>query len=142
MNCLKMRMKILTFKIDKSNYCLDVDNIQEVVVLNEKISKIPNSNKYIEGMCLVRDKTITVFNMAKYLELDDSSEKNTLIILTLKNNDDRQIGLLIDAVDKIIDTENLTSKELKLKNNYIKEIFVNKKDDEIILKLELNNIIN
>ena len=69
MNFLKMRMKILTFKIDKSNYCLDVDNIQEVVVLNEKISKIPNSNKYIEGMCLVRDKTITVFNMAKYLEL-------------------------------------------------------------------------
>lgn len=138
-----MCMKILTFQIDKSKYCLDVDNIQEIVILNSKVSKIPNSNKYIEGMCLVRNKTITVFNLSKYLGLEDLFEKNTLIILTTKNENDRPIGLLINTVNNIIDTEILTPQKIKLDNDYIKDVFVDNKNDnnEICIKLELDKIL-
>ena len=94
-------------------------------------------------MCLVRNKTITVFNLSKYLGLEDSFEKNTLIILTTKNENDRPIGLLINTVNNIIDTEILTPQKIKLDNDYIKDVFVDNKNDnnEIYIKLELDKIL-
>lgn len=136
-------MKILSFKINKSKYCLDVDNIQEIVTLSGKISKIPGSNEYIEGMCLVRDKAIVVFNLAKYLGLNDSFEKNTMIILMPKNKDDRPIGLLINEVEKIIDTEILSSQKIDFGNNYVEDVYVDEREgkNEIFVNIKLSNIL-
>ena len=91
------------FKVNKlycSVHCLEV---QEIIRDTSKITPIPQSEKFIQGVINLRGKIVTVLNLPRYFELEYKPSASDSIIII--DEDDECIGLLVSEVKDVIDIE-------------------------------------
>lgn len=91
------------FKVNKlycSIHCLEV---QEIIRDTSKITAIPQSDSFIQGVINLRGKIVTVLNLSKYFDLEyKPSDTDSIIII---DEDEECIGLLVSEVKDVIDIE-------------------------------------
>ncbi len=80
-------LEIMEFLLDNRSFGINVAKVLEIMKY-EEITPVPHSNPYIEGVFKPRDNIITVINLAKYLNLNESSdnERDILIITNFNKN--------------------------------------------------------
>ena len=94
--------QLVTFRLGQETYGIDIFKIQEVIHL-QKISSIPNSPKFVEGVIDVRDQVIPVVNLKKRLGVrEDGGDKQRIVILDL---DEQVLGVIVDDISKVIKLE-------------------------------------
>lgn len=80
-------LEIMEFLIDGRSFGINVAKVLEIMKL-EEITPIPHSNEFIEGIFKPRNQIITVLDMAAYLGLGASKnkERDILIITNFNSN--------------------------------------------------------
>lgn len=97
-------MKILLFFINEKKYgielqyCLEVENIYQMTLIS---SSSQNFKSYIEGITNIRGDIVTLINVKRLLNLQNSDYSNkTLIRLKIYN---KKKAILVDEVYDIIE---------------------------------------
>lgn len=94
--------QLVTFRLGQETYGIDIFKIQEVIHL-QKISSIPKSPKFVEGVIEVRNQVIPVINLKKRLGIvEDGGDKQRIVILDL---DGRLLGVIVDDISKVLKLE-------------------------------------
>jgi purine-binding chemotaxis protein CheW len=91
--------QLVAFRLGREIYGIDIFKIQEVIHL-QKITSIPNSPEFVEGVIEVRNQVIPVVNLKKRLGIcEDEGDKQRIVILDL---DDQVLGVVVDDISKVL----------------------------------------
>jgi len=110
----------------------------EKIMNSTLITKIPSDLNYIEGVINYHDEILTVINLKKLLNLDNSEkDADSLQIIILYFNG-YKAGIIVDEVREIEDADE-TVPYLKMKSQYITGTMKLKND---IVSIINPNIVN
>jgi two-component system chemotaxis response regulator CheV len=140
-------LEIVTFRLDEisadgevtpCHFGVNVAKVREIIRLPH-IFKAVNSHPSIMGMIKLRDKVITVINLATVLEKDVSGLKSEHVVVLEFNN--IVVGILVQSVSRIyrISWEDVEPPARFGENLYVTGMI--KKDDFIIFLLDFEKVI-
>ncbi len=91
----------VNFKIAGEDYCLSVNDIQEI--LNYEVpTPVPGAVPEVIGILNVRGEIVTVLSGRKLLDLKDIEPEESWRIITMQTQG-VYYGLIVDAVNEMID---------------------------------------
>ena len=97
-----MEFKIVSFVLGDEEFGVDIMKIDSIVELG-KLTKIPESADYVEGVMNFRGTVIPVINLRRkfYMEdlPEDAKKKSKVIVVNL---DDRKVGFMVDDVREVL----------------------------------------
>lgn len=91
----------MNFKIAGEDYCLTVDDIQEILNF-EPPTPVPGAVTEVTGILNVRGEIVTVLSGRKLLDLEDKTPDESWRIITMQSHG-VYYGLIVDAVNEMIE---------------------------------------
>ncbi|MCR4429613.1 MAG: chemotaxis protein CheW [Tepidanaerobacteraceae bacterium] len=132
---------IITFKMDKQEFGVEVKNIKEIIRYDKNISAIPNTPGFIEGMINLREELVPVISLRSFFNLEEiERDEDTRILIII--NDDRLYGFVVDRVNEVlrIPSEFVSPPPaLAEKSGYIYEVA--KRDERLIMLLDTVEVL-
>jgi two-component system chemotaxis response regulator CheV len=140
-------LEIVEFRIDEvdwhgnmvpCHYGVNVAKVREIIRLPQ-MSKIVNAKPGVEGMIKLRDKVITVINLAKVLGKDTGDLQADRVVVLEFNN--LMVGVLVHSVSRIyrISWKNVEPPSKSVHSEQVTGLV--KMDDRIILVLDFEKIV-
>lgn len=122
----------ITFSLNGQIMGILVNHVEKIMNLTS-VTKVPNSENYIEGVISYQDEIIPAINLKELLKLDSIEIEHSDLQVIVLNYKDKKAGIIVDEVKEIeeMDTSN---PYLKSSSQYI--VGTIKLRDEII------NLIN
>lgn len=143
-----MKSQYLTFKLDNSQYAVEVYKVQEVLEYTT-ITKLPCAESYMEGLISSRGQGISVVNLCKKFGLPENpqTKETRIIILELKTKDDTTVtfGAIADSVQEVIDLDDSEIEPSPKFGNSISAKFIRgigKRDGNFIIILNVDQIFS
>ncbi|WP_372997510.1 chemotaxis protein CheW [Lutispora sp.] len=130
---------LLLFKLCDEVFGINVSDVKDIKVF-EKITKIPDSSEYVEGIIAARGDITVVINLKMLLDLEDSTVFNDSRIIIV-NSEKIQLGLLVDEVvgnlvSGVNRYEQYSNINPEVNKNYIIEIRKHKGKHIMVLDLD------
>lgn len=129
-------MQIVIFLLGKKHYGFKTEKVLEISKeVNPTI--VPNSPDWVEGLVNLRGDIVTMVNLSKILQLEDTLCYNKFIIL---ENNDEKIGLMVTDVIEVI---NIDEEEFQKVDNIETNgvVGIIKLDGEIVNIIDINNLL-
>ncbi|PKL86050.1 MAG: hypothetical protein CVV22_05830 [Ignavibacteriae bacterium HGW-Ignavibacteriae-1] len=131
-------MMILPFTIDDSRYCINIDNVVEVIPF-VKITPIPKSSEHLKGLINFRGSLIPVFDLAYYLKQHYTNIYLSTRIIVVRDTDVPEIEFGIIS-EEVSETFSLDSKFQEEKiNSYTAHPFI---DEVFLIDFEMVHLVN
>ncbi|KAF0141934.1 MAG: chemotaxis protein CheW [Stygiobacter sp.] len=93
-------IQLVSFKLGNEEFGIDIGRVQEINMMMQ-LTKIPNSNQFIEGVVNLRGKIVPVVNLRERLGLcKKEDDSRTKIIVSDVNN--KLIGYIVDEVNEVL----------------------------------------
>lgn len=135
-------LQLVTFELAGEHFGIDILNVQEISQMT-KITRVPNSPHYIEGVINLRGKVIPVVDLRRKLDLEPAVYTNFshIIVLSIEN---KIIGIIVDKmnevlwVDKNAVEQSPTTTDSKIGENYI--LGVVNLESKLIILLDLKTV--
>lgn len=100
-----MTESILSFKLCDSLLGVDVTLVKEIN-RNIEFTPIPGAKDHIVGFFNMRGQVVTLFDLAKMLNLGEMKQQDKLICIILKYpKDPNQVGFLIDSPGDVFEVD-------------------------------------
>jgi len=100
-----MTESILSFNLCGSLLGVDVTLVKEIN-RNIEFTPIPGAKEHIVGFFNMRGQVVTLFDLAKMLNLGEMKTQDKLICIILKNpKDPDQVGFLIDSPGDVFEID-------------------------------------
>ncbi|WP_086933036.1 chemotaxis protein CheW [Agarilytica rhodophyticola] len=96
-----MNTQWVNFEIADEDYCLTVDDIQEILNY-ETPTPVPGAVDEVTGILNVRGEIVTVLSGRRLLDLEHKDPQETWRIITMQSHG-IYYGLVVDAVNEMID---------------------------------------
>ncbi len=97
-----MEFKIVSFMLGSEEFGVDIMKIDSIVEFG-KVTKIPESADYVEGIMNIRGSVVPIINLRKkFLMPDLEEEKKKKAKVVVINIGDKQVGLLVDDVKEVL----------------------------------------
>lgn len=132
------KILVVGFVLGGEDLALDIGQVREIIRI-PKITKVPNSSEFVEGVINLRGQVKTVLNLRKRLGMEegvlDESEGKIIIIEAYE----KTFGIIVDKVLGVlnVNSENITDPASLLgaeRADFIKGI--GRMDDRLIILLE------
>jgi len=134
--------QLVIFKLSGEEYGCDIDRVKEVLKM-VKITPLPETLDFIEGVINLRGEVIPVLDLRKRigLEKEQSFDNSSIVIVeTAKNT----AGLIVDSVTEVLNIEEKNVHESTGEQGGKKAKLiegVGKADERLLLILNLNEVI-
>lgn len=92
-----MLVEAVVFKLNDTNYCLDIQNVKEIINYPKNITVLPNVDSSINGLINLRGEVVPVINLKKYFKINEEAKEEDMVII-VKLSDNRMIGFVVDFV--------------------------------------------
>lgn len=140
-------LEIVEFRIDEMDwhgnvvpcyYGVNVAKVREIIRLPQ-MSRVVNAKPGVEGMIKLRDKVITIINLAKVLNKDTGDLVADRVVVLEFNN--IMVGVLVHSVSRIyrISWKNVEPPAKSIHSDQVTGLV--KMDDRIILVLDFEKIV-
>ncbi len=130
--------QLVVFTLGNEEYGIDISNAQEIIRI-PRLTKIPNSPPFLEGIFNLRGKVIPVFDLKKKFEMTQSERgiDSRLLILNLSG---MIAGIIVDDISEVmrINKESIQTLDQDIVNiskNSIEGIYV--EEQRIIVLLNI-----
>lgn len=140
-----MTENILSFKLCGNLLGVDVTLVKEIN-RNVEYILIPGSKDHIVGFFNMSGQVVTLFNLAKLLNLGDMKAQEKMMCIILKSpKDPNQVGFLIDSpgdvLEYIMEENEVTPANVGIEESeYIESVF--KLKDELLMVINTKNIFD
>lgn len=134
---------LVTFILSGEKYGIDIMQTNEIIKM-EKITPIPNTMEFVEGVINLRGNIIPIIDLKKRFNLySGENQANNIVVLKLE---DMTIGIMIDAInntislsrDQILPPPPVVS---GIGREYISGVARDEKDKLLIL-LDINKLVS
>jgi purine-binding chemotaxis protein CheW len=101
------RIQHLSFRVRQAAYALPIDLVREIIEYAE-VTAVPMMPAFIHGVINLRGNVVPVLDLAARfgLELTQADKRTCIVIIELALGDVVQrIGLVVDAVDAVLDID-------------------------------------
>ncbi len=141
----EVMIQLVGFEIGQESFGVDILMVQEII-RSARITKVPNSPRFVEGVINLRGGIIPVIDLRKRLNLfQDHAEgdKNWILILDIKG---RVTGFIVDSVSNVLKIEPDSIEKAPeivvsgLENQYIGGVC--NLDDKLLIILDFNQILH
>ena len=111
--------KYVIFKIENQSIGISTKNVEKILKLTT-ISKIPDSNFYVEGVINYQEQILPLINIKKLFNMSasDINENSSVIIVRGENG---RAGIIVDEVDDIEDSNDDTNCT-QVRSQYVEEV--------------------
>ena len=138
-------IQVVTFRLGREEFGIGIEEVQEINRLN-KITSVPHTQSFIEGVMNLRGKVIPVIELKKRfgMPLKEYDESTRVIIITIMG---KQTGLIVDSVSEVLrlskDTIEPAPKIIKTKSEteFLKGVCKLDKAIRMILLLAVDKIL-
>ncbi|HEX3011074.1 MAG TPA: chemotaxis protein CheW [Syntrophomonadaceae bacterium] len=93
-------IQVVAFQLGKEEYAVDILNVQEIIGLLN-ITRVPRSDKYLEGVVNLRGNIIPVINLHTKFNLASAGDKDDKRIIVFQFEDVRA-GIIVDEVSEVL----------------------------------------
>lgn len=97
---MKKEIQLVAFKLDNEEFACKISDVQEVLKM-VRVTPLPQSLKFIEGVINLRGEVIPVIALRKRFDLPeiDHSKHSRIIIVEVGAN---RVGLIVDQVSEVL----------------------------------------
>lgn len=109
--------QFIIFTLNSANYCFNIKYVKELVPeKNIKITELPYTPSYVEGVINLRGDFYTIVNLKSFFKIDDDDKHNkkTQKQVIIVDTEDFKLGFLVDGIKTIV---NISSDDFMHKNN-------------------------
>jgi len=131
--------QFIQFKLGLHDYAVEMSSIREIIK-PVKITQLLGAPAYIQGIAKVRDSVVTVVDLRKKFEIDPTDEGEPRIMIFESNKETEKIGLWVDDVVEILESNTIEQVPNIIHRGTIKEII--KTTDNIIPVLDVNKLFS
>jgi len=135
--------EFVTYKLNQEYYGIAIDNVENIEKVLP-ITRVPYTPGYVKGVVNLRGIIVPVIDLRIRfgLEAVAASEESRIIIVNLE---DHKVGMLVDSSSEVLqisDDDIDASPNIKKDNNneFVKNI--GKKDERIIMLIDLLKVVN
>ncbi len=140
---LVSEVQLVVFSLGKEEFGVDITQVREILKI-PRITSIPNSPAFIEGVINLRGQIATVMDLRKRLEVGVSelSDDARIIIVEVE---DTTIGMIVGSVSEVLrlstkDIDPAPSIATDVEAEYIRG--VGKLEDRLLILLDLGKILS
>lgn len=135
----------IVVKVGVEQYGIDINYVDNIVKM-KKITRVPKSQKYFNGVINLRGEIIPVMSIRRKFELEDDSYTDKTRIIILKPDQQEAIGVIVDMVKEVVNlnSSNIDKMAIDAKDElskYISGIGKNESNNTLISILNINNVI-
>jgi purine-binding chemotaxis protein CheW len=94
-------LQLVGFDIADEQFGVDILMVQEII-RSAKITAVPNSPEFVEGVINLRGNIIPVVDLRKRLYLYDDKSENKRSWILILNIGERVVGFIVDQVTHVI----------------------------------------
>lgn len=132
----------IIFDLGQEEYGIEITLVQEIIRM-PKVTKLPNTPSYILGITNLRGKILSILDLSKRLNLQETenTENTRIIVVKIK---DQAFGIKVNAVNEVlsINAEAIEgAQEISTSVDHAYICGVAKFDERLILILDILNII-
>lgn len=91
--------QVLEFTLEGETYCVDIDQVDEIVNWSDDITELPDAPPYVLGIVDLRGRTTTILSPKVALGLGGEDGKR--IVIFDPGEDDRAVGWAVDEVRQV-----------------------------------------
>lgn len=94
-------VQFLVFRLGEDEYGLPIDAIDEVTRLPEKITRVPKTPKFLEGVVNLRGEVLPVIDQRRRFDLpaiEDGTRRRIVVVRTKQH----RAGVIVDSVTDIL----------------------------------------
>ena len=139
--------KYLTFLLPGKVYAVSIMRIKEIIEYG-KVIDVPMMPRFINGAINLRGQVIPVIDLNVRLGSDkmEVSRRSCIVVVELNlSGDNKKVGLLVDAVSKVVDFHQSQIDEAPSFNGNINTDYIEgmgKTDDGFIILLNIDNLLS
>lgn len=138
----EQEIKVLVFIINEEYYATNIMEVERILQY-QRLTEIPDSPRFVEGVVNYEDKILPVISLSKRFNLH-SSEIGTESKIIVAKQDHSKIGIIVDFVSEVKDVSLDSVEESPeiisgISKRYIKGLIKN--DGRIIIYLNISAIL-
>lgn len=136
--------QIIIFLLGKEEYAVPILQVQEIVHLPERITKVPNTPDFVEGVMNLRGEIIPVINLHKRFAIESPKRNEKIRVLIIKIGS-QYVGIITDEVIEVrtfLESEVISTPEMFSQIDYEYLSGIIKVNDRLIILLDLTRIFS
>ena len=131
--------QFIQFKLGLHDYAVEMSSVREIIK-PVKVTQLLGAPAYIQGIAKVRDGVVTVVDLRKKFEIAPTDEGEPRIMIFESNKETEKIGLWVDDVVEILESNSIEQIPSILHRGTIKEILKTK--DAIIPVMDIEKLFS
>ncbi|MCZ7603991.1 MAG: chemotaxis protein CheW [Melioribacteraceae bacterium] len=135
-------IQLVSFKVGREEFGVDILKVQEINRML-KITKVPNSPDFVEGVVNLRGRIIPVVDLRKRLSIGEREHdaKTRIVVVDITGN---TVGFIVDEVNEVLRIskdilENPPELVAQVDSDFITSVA--KLEDRIIILLDLDALL-
>ena len=98
-------VSLLSFFVDKQEYALPLDRVQEIIRLPDHVSELPRPETAVVGVTTLRDRLLPIVSLRALLGLQVTNQRQELSKVIVVSLGDGVVGVVADATREILRVE-------------------------------------
>jgi purine-binding chemotaxis protein CheW len=141
---LVSEIQLVVFTLGNEEFGVDVTQVREILKV-PRITQIPNSPEFIEGVINLRGQITTVMDLRKRMKVGDTGEFGESARIVIVDIGELTIGMVVDSVLEVLrlsmkDIDPAPSIATDIESKYIRG--VGKLQNRLLILLDLGKILS
>lgn len=125
--------RVLEFTLDGEHFCLDIEYIEEIVK-KETITRVPNTEDFVEGVVDLRGQITTILNPKVILEKENTGAGDLIIVFDVDSFDDQgNVGWVVDDVRQVSPITKSDVNDPPMAEDHINGVIDRDDEDEFVI---------
>lgn len=129
----------IQFKLGLHDYAVEMNRVREIIK-PVKVIELLGAPAYIQGIAKVRDSVVTVVDLRKKFNITPTDEGEPRIMIFESNSETEKIGLWVDDVVEILESNSIEQVPSIIHRGTIQEII--KMTDAIIPVIDVEKLFS
>lgn len=133
--------KFVIGKIGFELFGFDINDVTSVVEM-KKITRVPGTPDYMEGVINLRGNVVPVMNLRKKLGFQSEKIDPLWKLIVIRTNKQDELGIIVDEIKKVVDILDINRRKIAKTGEFDKYIYgIGKYNDKLISIININSLL-
>ncbi|MFU1780640.1 chemotaxis protein CheW [Haloarcula japonica] len=134
-------VRVLEFALGDEYYCLDIDYVEEIVK-RETVTRVPNTDDYVEGVVDLRGQITTILNPKAMMDIDSEGTQNLIVVFDADVFEEQgAMGWIVDEVRQVVPVAESEVNTAPVDGEYINGVVDRDDEDEFVIWIEPDDVL-
>ena len=134
-------VRVLEFALGDEYYCLDIDYVEEIVK-RESVTRVPNTDDYVEGVVDLRGQITTILNPKEMMDIESDGSENLIVVFDAGVFEEQgAMGWIVDEVRQVVPVAESEVNTAPVDGEYINGVVDRDGEDEFVIWIEPDDVL-